>query len=171
MNSLDTARGFATAASAFAFLGTNIAQYSRSYELMADNATATADPQGGYDDWIELHNRSATAADITGRFLTDDPTQPRKWAFPADTFIPPGGFLVVWADADASAHAGLHASFKLEKTGEPNLLIDSDAHLNAVLDSVSFGAQARDRSFGRSAADPERFVEMDPTPGAPNTGP
>ncbi len=74
----------------------------------------------------------------------------------------------VWADEDGSDTPGLHASFKLSKEGEEIFFTDTDANLNAVLDSVSFGPQETDRSYGRSAADPDVWVIMDPTPGAPN---
>ena len=33
-------------------------------EFMADNGTTIADPQGGYDDWIEIYNSDSSAFDI-----------------------------------------------------------------------------------------------------------
>jgi hypothetical protein len=78
---------------------------------------------------------------LTGRYLSDEPNNPRKWQFPAGTTIPPNGFLIVWADEDGLAAAGLHASFKLSASGESIFLTDTDANFNAVLDSVTFDAQ------------------------------
>ncbi|MGC3957822.1 MAG: CotH kinase family protein [Verrucomicrobiota bacterium] len=52
-------------------------------EIMADNATTLADPQGESDDWIELHNLTGASVSLTGYYLTDDASDPRKWAFPA----------------------------------------------------------------------------------------
>lgn len=75
----------------------------------------------------------------------------------------------MWADEDGSGTLGLHANFKFEKSGEQVLLIDSDANLNAVLDSMAFGPQETDRSFGRSPADPSVLVTMQPTPGKANS--
>jgi len=138
------------------------------HEFLASNVANAADPQGDFDDWIELHNPTETEVDLTGRYLTDEPTNPRKWAFPEGTKIPAGGFLVVWADEDGSAGVGLHASFKLAKEGEQILLTDTDTQLNAILDSVTFGAQEDDRSYGRTAADADVWAAMAPTPGAPN---
>ena len=60
------------------------------------------------------------------------------------------------------------ASFKLSASGEAIYLIDTDANLNAVLDSVVFGAQATDVSFGRSAVDADVWTTMTPTPGVVN---
>lgn len=137
-------------------------------EFMAANASALADPQGEFDDWIELRNITDQEVDLTGRYLSDEPNNPRKWQFPAGTTIPPDGYLIVWADEDGKATPGLHASFKLDKSGEALFLTDTDANYNAVLDSIVFGAQEADRSYGRSSADADVWRIMVPTPGQPN---
>lgn len=137
-------------------------------EVMADNLTAYADPQGEYDDWIELRNFTDSPVDMTGRYLTDEPNNPRKWQFPSGTTIPANGYLIVWADENGNATPGLHASFRLSKSGETLYLTDTDANNNAILDSVTFGEQTTDLSFGRSAADADVWNSMTPTPGAAN---
>lgn len=137
-------------------------------ELMASNTRTIADPQGEFDDWIELHNTTATEVDLTGHYLSDEANNPHKWAFPAGTKIPAGGYLIVWADEDGQATAGLHASFKLSATGETVFLTDTDANLNAVLDSVTFPALDPDTAYGRTAADGTVFKVIVPTPGAAN---
>jgi hypothetical protein len=137
-------------------------------ELMTDNAKTLADPQGAYDDWIELKNLTDSAVDLTGRYLSDEPNNPRKWQFPAGTTIPANGFLIVWADENGTDTPGLHASFKLSKSGEQVYLTDTDANLNAVLDSIVFGAQTTDVSYGRTAANADVWATMTPTPGAEN---
>ncbi|MBM3839258.1 MAG: hypothetical protein FJ398_15080 [Verrucomicrobia bacterium] len=140
-------------------------------EFMADNAKTLADPQGDYDDWIELRNVTDVEADLTGRYLSDDPRNPRKWQFPAGTKIPARGFLIVWADEDGTAAAGLHANFKLSAEGEQIFLVDSDAHYNALLDSVTFGPQQTDLSCGRPGDYSSAFEILQPTPGAGNRVP
>jgi spore coat protein CotH len=137
-------------------------------EVMASNTSTLADPQGEYDDWIELRNLTAEEVDLTGRYLSDEPNNPRKWAFPAGTKIPADGFLLVWADEDGTATLGLHASFKLSASGESLFLTDTDANLNAVLDSITFGEQATDLSYGRTAADADVWAILSPTPGTAN---
>jgi hypothetical protein len=52
--------------------------------------------------------------------------------------------------------------------GEQILLIDTDANNNQVLDSITFGAQATDVSYGRTAADADVWSTMSPTPEAAN---
>jgi len=137
-------------------------------ELLADNENALADPQREFDDWIELRNTTNEEVDLTGRYLTDDPTNPTQWQFPDGTKIPANGYLLIWADEDGADTPGLHASFRLSADGEQVLLIDTDANLNAVLDSVTFGPQEADRSYGRSPADANTFIVMQPTPGRQN---
>jgi hypothetical protein len=137
-------------------------------EVMASNTSTLADPQGEFDDWIELRNLTDQDVDLTGRYLSDEPNHPRKWAFPAGTVIPADGYLLVWADEDGSATPGLHASFKLSADGEEIFLTDTDANLNAILDSISFGPQTTDRSYGRTDADADVWAVIDATPGTAN---
>jgi hypothetical protein len=137
-------------------------------ELMASNSATIADPQGEFDDWIELRNITDAEVDLTGRYLSDEPNNPRKWQFPAGTKIPADGYLLVWADEDGSAAEGLHASFKLSASGEEVFLTDTDANLNAILDSVAFGKLETDTSYARSAADADAWQVATPTPNAAN---
>jgi hypothetical protein len=137
-------------------------------EFMADNASTIADPQGHYDDWIELRNLTDAPVDLTGKYLTDNPTNPRKWAFPSGTIIPANGYLLVWADENGTDTPGLHANFKLAKDGEQILLIDTDANHNQVLDAITFGVQTTDVSYGRTGADADVWSRMTPTPNAAN---
>ena len=137
-------------------------------EFMASNLSTIADPQGEFEDWIELRNLTGSPVDLTGRYLSDEPGTPRKWAFPSGTTIPANGYLIVWADEDTLAAPGLHASFKLSGSGEQIYLNDTDANFNAVLDTIIFGAQTTDVSYGRSATNASVWVPMTPTPNAAN---
>lgn len=137
-------------------------------EFMADNTRTIADPQGDFDDWIELRNVTDHEVDLTGRYLTDDPSAPRKWQFPAGTRIPANGFLLIWADEDLEAPFAIHSGFRVAAAGEAIYLLDTDANLNAILDSVVFGAQPVDQSYGRTAANPDVWAVLLPTPSATN---
>ena len=68
-------------------------------ELMASNNTSIQDPQGQYDDWIEIYNYGIDAIDIGGMYLTDNLSIPTKWRIPANnpasTTIPAGGYLLI----------------------------------------------------------------------------
>ena len=52
-------------------------------EVQAANTRTVADDQGGYSDWIELHNPTDTPVSLLGYTLTDDPDEPAKWSLPA----------------------------------------------------------------------------------------
>ncbi len=140
-------------------------------EVLARNDLTVADPQGEYEDWIELYNAGEEAVDVGGMHLTDDPSFPTKWRFPLDnpsaTTIPPGGFLVVWADNDL-ADAGLHAGFELDAGGDEVALFDSDGA--TLLDCVSFDRQTPDVSSGREPDAAASWVTLVPTPAGSNNG-
>jgi len=96
-----------------------------------------------YDDWIELHNISSTDFDLSSCYLTDNLTNPTKWKFPANTIIKANGFLVVWAN---SVNNQLNTNFNLSASGEEIGLFSATLSL---IDSVRFGQQLSDISFGR----------------------
>ena len=137
-------------------------------EFMAENGSTLADPQGQFDDWIELHNLTAEQVDLTGHYLSDNLANPRKWQFPDGTRIAAGGYLLIWADENGTDTPGLHASFKLASDGETILFVDSDGNNNALLDSITFGPQTKNSSYGRSAANPDQWTGQTPTPGEAN---
>lgn len=117
-------------------------------ELMADNETVFQDGAGEYDDWIELYNDGFIDVDVAGMFVTDDPQNPMKYRIPncANTTIPSGGFLIIWADEQPEQGA-LHTNFSLDASGEFVGLYTPDGM--TVADSISFGAQTVDHSYGR----------------------
>jgi len=137
-------------------------------ELVASNTATASDPQGEFEDYVELRNISDQDVDLSGRYLSDEPSNPRKWSFPQGTTIPAGGFLIVWLDEDSSVSPGLHASFKLDKEGESLALVDTDANLNLLLDSTTFGPLGADEAWARPAASPTLFEIQAPSPGAAN---
>jgi len=139
-------------------------------EVLASNGQCIADPQGQYDDWIELYNFGDEPVDLEGMYLTDDPDTPTKWQFPLDnpaaTTVAARGYLLVWADDDVTA-TGLHAAFKLSAEGETIALYDRDGATS--IDRVTFGVQTTDVSFGRVPDANEVWMLLAfPSPGAQN---
>ena len=137
-------------------------------ELMATNTKTIVDPQGQYEDWLELHNLTNDVVDLSGMYLTDKIDNLKKWAFPANTTIPARGYLLVWLDEDGKAKKGLHANFKLSRNGETVALVDSDTRGNLVLDSVTFEKQEQDVALGRWPNGNGELRHIQTTPGKEN---
>ncbi|MDN5354326.1 MAG: large repetitive protein, partial [Candidatus Cloacimonadota bacterium] len=120
-------------------------------EFMASNETTIADDEGDYDDWIEIYNAGNIAKDIAGMYLTDDLEELTNSQIPADdpdlTTIPPGGFLLLWADKEPEQGALHLADVKLSGDGEQIGLKDVDG--TTIIDSLTFGEQTSDVSYGR----------------------
>ena len=118
-------------------------------EVMAKNVAIIADPQGEYDDWIELKNISDQTVSLAGMYLSDSPDNPLKWRFPDGIQIEPGEYLLVWADEDTQDEPGLHANFKLSAAGETIWLFDAIGNGHALLDSAAIEGLSGDQSWGR----------------------
>ena len=84
--------------------------------------------------------------------------------------IPPGGYLLVWADNESGQNntnrPDLHVNFALSKGGEAIGLFGADGSL---VDAVSFGPQTTDKSQGRFPDGAENLFNLTtPTPRATN---
>lgn len=135
-------------------------------EFLASNQNGIRDEAGDRDDWIELHNPTATAVSLAGFWLTDDLSNPTRWQIP-DTFIAPGRTLLIWAD-DEPDEGHLHATFKLSASGEEVGLFMPDGV--SLVDSFTFGAQVPDVSTGRFDDGSPLWVTFpSPTGGRTNT--
>jgi hypothetical protein len=137
---------------------------------MASNRQTLADPQGEYDDWIELYNKGSVAVDVGGCYLTDDLSLPTKWQIPTSsptaTTIAAHGYLLIWADGEI-ADPGLHAGFQLSSKGEEVGLFAADGE--TLIDGFSFKQQQADVSYGRVPdGGPELRTIVSPTPGSAN---
>ena len=135
-------------------------------EILAKNDNINYDGFGEYDDWIELYNNSTSPIELDGYYLTDNSTYLTKWSFPvSDIIIEPNEYLLVWCDND-DEQGGLHTNFKLSAGGEFIGLISPDG--STIIDSITFGQQTADISFGRLNSDPDIWDYLSPTPGDVN---
>jgi len=120
-------------------------------EFMASNGSSLVDEDGDNSDWLEIHNLGDSAVSLEGMYLTDDPENLTRWAFPA-VALEPDGFLVVFASGkDRAAPGGeLHTNFSLGAEGEYLALVGSDG--GTVLDAYepTFPEQLTDVSYGRT---------------------
>ncbi|MCF0135481.1 MAG: lamin tail domain-containing protein [Lachnospiraceae bacterium] len=133
-------------------------------EVMSSNATTRTEAEE-FCDWVELYNASQEETDLTGWWISDDPSRPFKWMLPSCT-ISPGGYLLIYCDGKNTSEDGLlHASFSLDSFGE-TLILSTPA--GAIADSLSLPQMTSDSSCVK---DPEGNISIShmPTPGLPNT--
>ena len=140
-------------------------------EICASSITTMRDEDGEYPDWIELHNTSSKAIDLSNYALSDDPDSLVKWRFPQGAVIQPGGYYVVYASGKdrpaASDSQWPHAGFKLRSDGETVILADIQGRM---LDLVTYDLLEADTSWGRDETGTSGFKRFtQPTPGLPNT--
>jgi hypothetical protein len=114
---------------------------------MASNNRVLADEDGDFPDWIEFHNASTNTVSLAGYFLTDDPANLRKWAFP-EMSLAGDGYLLVFASGKNRRNpaARLHANFQLDAAGEFLALTDGNAVVHGF--TPAYPPQQEDVSYG-----------------------
>ena len=125
-----------------------------------------SNPLPGDDDAIELFNESAAPADVSGWWLSDDFTAPRKLQLPPGSVIPAGGFLVIRGQPFAAAGFGFSGQ------GDDAFLFSAGTggNLTGWHHGFHFGPQEPGTSFARHVTSDGRevFVPGWPTLGAGN---
>ena len=101
-------------------------------------------------DAVELFNPSATEADVSHWFISDDRTMAAKYRLPAGTILPPGGYRV-FDERDFNPDTNAPTSFLFDSHGEQVYLFSADSagRLTGYSDGFSFGAAANGVPFGR----------------------
>lgn len=136
-------------------------------EFMALNNSTIKDNFDRYEDWLEIYNAGNLPVDLTGFGLTDDPSQPYKWVFTGDIEIPAKGYFLIWAsNRDTIIGEFIHTNFALSGSGE---FIGISSPTTLFIDSISYGQQTADRSYGRKPDGSLTWVVfISPTPGQSN---
>lgn len=114
-------------------------------EYMSSNQGAYVLEDGTDPDWIELHNPTDAAIDLTGWTISDDRAEPDKHTFTDGPTVLPGGYLLLFADSDPE-EGPEHLSFNLSKDGEDLVLIRPDDGAREVF---PYGPMASNFSFAR----------------------
>jgi hypothetical protein len=97
------------------------------------------------EDWIELHNTTASPINITGFFLSDSDSNLTKYQIPSTT-IPANGYVVFTEKYDFGSY------FAFSENGETAYLTgkkDGNGSLTGYRQKEDFGASQKDVSFGR----------------------
>ena len=127
-------------------------------------------------DTVELLNRSAVPAEVSGWYITDDRAVPTKYRIPANTIISPGGFLTIDENAFNAGGPDDPKAFQLSSRGDAIWLFSADSAGNLLPYShgFTFGPSESNTSFGRYliSTGKELFVaQTSLTLGKANTGP
>ncbi len=136
-------------------------------EIMAANSDGIEDEDTDHSDWVEIYNGQATAVNLSGWRLSDDPALPAKWTIPSLT-VPAYGQVFVFASGKnrfTNLHA--HTNFTLPASGGTLILSKPDASITSTL---TWGPQQEDISFGTFGGDQARRYFETPTPGTSNSG-
>jgi hypothetical protein len=117
-------------------------------EFQADNEDTITDEDGDTSDWVEIYNPDATAVDLAGMGLSDDPLLPLKWVFPAVT-LPANSSLLVWCSGKnrTATAQPLHTNFDLAAAGEYLAFTAADG-TTKLSEWNPYPAQPADRSYG-----------------------
>ena len=129
-------------------------------EVMASNGVYQ---DGHAYDWAELYNDGAEVS-LAGWYLSNDPYQPYKWAFPSGAKIAENGYLIVYCTGEGKEPMtdALFTNFKLSADGD-TLYLTSPGGESTVL---SFGTQFGNVSYGLAGGE-YRYLEI-ATPGSAN---
>jgi hypothetical protein len=126
-------------------------------------------------DTIELLNTASTNVDVSGWYLSDDPSLPQKFRIPDGPPLAPGDYRTFNED-DFNPTPGLGVSFGLNSFGDDIYLFSADAagQLTGYSHGFSFGAAQDGVSFGRyinSVGEEQFALQSTRTLGAANAGP
>jgi hypothetical protein len=141
-------------------------------EVQPNNVTGVADRFGHHHPWVELYNSDTNAINLTGYYLADNFTNLAQWAFPPNTMINPGQFLVVYADGNPgeSTNTELHTSFGISPVSGSVALSETSGSQMMVIDYLNYNLMTADHSYGAfpdgTPARRQRFYYA--TPGGTN---
>ncbi|MEX1193193.1 MAG: CotH kinase family protein [Brumimicrobium sp.] len=88
-------------------------------EFMSSNQGSYLDDYGEPSDWVEIFNNSSQTINLGEYYLSDDPSDLKKWKFPSIT-IESGDFEIVFASGkDVVTTSGeVHTNFAINSKGE-----------------------------------------------------
>jgi hypothetical protein len=125
-------------------------------------------PSPAAGDWIELYNPTNASVNLAGWYLSDDASEPGKWAIPAVS-VPAHGYVTF--DETAGFGAG-STGFGLSKDGEQVVLSYLPATgAGRIAECVSFKAQEQGISLGRYPDGGAYWFRLTPSRGTANKNP
>ena len=141
-------------------------------ECLAVNTKTKADETGKYDDYIEFYNGSTSDVNLGGLFVSDTATHTLLFRIPRNnataTTVKAGQWITFWADGEEK-QGPLHLGLQLSSAGEEVSLCQVTESGIVQLDTLAFGAQSSDVSYGRFPEKSSNKELMAPTYNARNT--
>ncbi len=128
-------------------------------EIMLDNDSFYSGHDGAFPDWIELHNATGKAIDLSGMYLSDDQRNLKKWRI-ENQLVEAWDYLVLESSDDPMSGF----PFGISPNDRNIILSGRDGR---IIQSVSLRKIGKDNSL---AWDGIRWIESaDPSPGYANT--
>lgn len=122
-------------------------------EVMVTNENSVVDDYGNRSGWIELFNSAFAPLEISSVYITDDPSQPKKYPVPlgdVNTKIPKRQHVIFWTDGEP-AKGTFHTNFKL-KPNQDNWIGVYDADGLTLIDEVTIPAELQpNMTYARKA--------------------
>jgi len=141
-------------------------------EIQVDNIDEFIDPSYNYGAWIELLNTSSSNISLSGKYISDDPENLKKYAFTSSHgSIAAGGFKTIWfdhnsADGQYGSKAGTQVRFKLNTEGGTIYISDGNGN---ILITQNYPAAISRCSYARTTDGGSTWRWTgDPTPAATN---
>lgn len=133
-------------------------------EVLTQNKGLVKNAAGKSFDYIELFNTTSKQIDISGYFLSDDKDTLKMFKIPNGVKINPKGYVLLWANGDASIKE-LNTNFKLSQKGETLYLSYPNG---TICHSLKYKRQFENISFGLLPNGGKEKAYMPPTPRAAN---
>ncbi len=140
-------------------------------EYSCSNLSQFADNYSEYGDWIELYNTGGASVDISGYYLSDNPTTPMMYQIPSGATISANGFKRFWATGrNTFSGTNYHTNFKLTQSkNNPDFVVLADPSGN-ILDYAQLSKTQLGHSYGRiTNGSPTWGIFTSPTCNASNT--
>ena len=130
-------------------------------EVCTSNSSSYDDGVGESPDWIEIYNSTDKDLSLDGIGVSDGKKKKFKFAFPENTIIKSGEYLIVCCDDAVNQIADeYNAAFKLSSSGETVYLTHPEL---GEIDSVAVPAMDVDVTYGRYENGTGDFALLTPT--------
>lgn len=133
-------------------------------EVVATASQYGADENGMCHDYIELHNATGAAIDLSGWFISDTIGQPTKWRLPDGFTLQPDEYRIIHCSGmDRASASHPHANFGLSSEGEAAILADREGR---IVDQTKYDLLKTDQAWQKQSDG--TWTTSTPTPAAAN---